>query len=91
MHGGLFRVAFCGLSVFLAVTVPKFTRKKSYLLKYLVYWYRIWTWVTYILSEKVRVIFRKISKFYEGGWDPLKVNWFDEQSHLVGLSNFGTP
>ena len=35
--------------------------------------------------------FRKKSKFYESGWDPLKVKWFDEQRHLMGLSNFRTP
>ncbi len=27
----------------------------------------------------------------QGGLDPLKVNWFDEQSQPVGLSNFRTP
>ncbi len=34
---------------------------------------------------------KSLSQFYEGGWDPLKVNWFDEQHYLEGLSYFGTP
>ncbi len=42
------------------------------------------------LSKKNFAKIENFYEFYEDGWN-LKVNWFNEQHHLVGLSNFGTP